>query len=228
MKKAVLTSLLILFSSAPVEAFVFEPKVTNWADSTENSPGLGFFPLHQHPPGVESIDGGYFAWGTGFEFTLEQDMFVNSIKSPIAVSRGIVNRQPVPGTWTMNLTLYSGSKNQSHGQTLPNGQVVPNVNLPPLSENFIAHGHDLLPIGFPQGRVYTFQGVDHLHLELPAGTYWATYFDGAVVTYVQPRVQLKGHFSGKPVTTPEPASLFLVGGGLIGLLGRRRKSVWNA
>jgi hypothetical protein len=76
-----------------------------------------------------------------------------------------------------------------------------------------------MPIGSPVGRVYTYQGVSGLNLTLPAGKYWATYFDGSVVSYVQPKIRLEG-----TVSTPEPATMFLMGGGLAGIIWRRRKT----
>jgi hypothetical protein len=221
MKNVLMVILFLCLYVSPVQALVLTPEVTHWSDSTENSPGLGFFPLHNPQPSLESISGGWYAWGTAFEFTIENDIIIESIESPIAVSRGIINHQPVFGTWNMNLTLYKGSTNISRGQVLPAGQMIP-IGNQVFSENFVAHGHDLLPIGSPAGRKYTFQGVEDLDLTLTPGTYWATYFDGSVVTYVQPEVRLKGKEVKHPVV-PEPATLMLLGGGLLGAFYRRKK-----
>lgn len=216
-KSIVLTICLVVASLTQAHAYVFEPEVTNWSDSTENAPGLGFFPLHPGSSSPENIKDGWYAWGTALEFNLDQAMTIHSVESPIAVSRGMIGNQPIFGTWTMNLTIYSGSTNIFRGDILPNGQVIPIANSV-FSQNFVAHGHDLIPIGSPQGREYRFQGVKDMDLNLAPGKYWATWFDGSVVTYVKPQVRLDGE-----VTTPEPATLLLMGGGLAGMFLRRRK-----
>src|SRR6266480_4676621 len=143
MKKVLVLFLFIGFTVPWAKADIIKPTVVNYSEATEDDvlfPSFG-------PLNIENISGGTLADGAAFEFTLSQNETINSVLSPIAVARGLHGGTPVPGTWPMNLTLYSGSTNQFRGSTLPEGQVIPNVEDPVFSEQFTAVGHDLVPYG---------------------------------------------------------------------------------
>lgn len=197
----------LVFSQANA-ADVIKPKITDvFVASEDDSRFPSSIPLSLFPPTPVSISEGHSANGIAFRFKLVHDTVINSILAPVAVSNGFKDGKSIPGTWGLNLSLYSGTRNVTYGQSLP-VQVIPNVNHRLLNQNFTAKGHDLLPIGHPPSAyTYTYQGVDNLNLEVPAGDYWAAYYGGDGVAYVRPSIEI--------VSTPEPAVwvffVFMVG-----------------
>src|ERR1044072_6090130 len=124
-KKVFVLFLFMSFIASQAKADIIHPKVTNVAQASENIADFGFFPLGNNLT-VEVVAWEYLTEGIAYQFNLAHDTVINSILSPIAVPRFIANDGTfIPGTQNLTLVLYSGSTNESRGQILPNGMVIP-------------------------------------------------------------------------------------------------------
>ena len=181
MKKLFVLFLFMGFIISQADADTINPKITHVFVASEDDPEFPTnIPLSVHPPTPEAVSGGHSADGIAFRFNLAQDMVIKSIMAPVAVGRGIENNTPVPGTWKLNFSLFSGSTNQFRGEPLPDGQLIPLVGHRLLNQDFMAVGHDLVPASQwpPIVRTYTYQGVGNLDINVPAGDYWVGVYRG--------------------------------------------------
>jgi hypothetical protein len=187
MRKVLAVLLFMGLSMSPAKADTQNPKVINSSIAEEDLPSIPFY-----EPAV--LSSGDSSANLAYEFSLTNETDVHSILLPVAVINGLQNHTPVPGTWSLNMSLYSGSSHMVEGDVLPNGEVIPNINNRLFNEQFNVVSLQVQPNDVP--TFFSFQGVDDVNLDLPPGDYWVGVLQGEGVAFVKPDLEL--------VSTPEP------------------------
>lgn len=198
MKKVVLL-LIMGVSILPIKAnaFIFEPVIDNCSETIEN----GRFGLSGASCGTTFKQGNEVA----YQFRIDEEITVKSIEGWMSYID--FNKTNEAGA---DLVLYNGTNFSDYFGMTQGGDKI-------FAQTF------RFPVELNSSSPADWHGVNNINLTLPTGTYWLAYEKGIQGTSLmagnEARVRMEA------VHTPEPSTILLLGGGLLGLLRNRRRSL---
>lgn len=188
--------ILILGTYPKAEAFLIAPEIMRCASSTD---GGYWFGQEGQGCGTAFFQGDEVA----YQFYLETPVYVSSIEAWIAYN-------------DVDLNTKAGAKVAIYDATAGTERTGP---IPMLSAKVFekAFTFDVDPHASQPAE---WRGPKDFSIDLQPGVYWMSFEDGTRGTFVSG----KEGFRMEAVHNPEPATMFLMGGGLLAMLRRKKIS----
>lgn len=196
--KRIALALIMLFIAAKADAFVFQPTLDHCA-STDGGRWLGYGE-NGNACGTSFFQGSNVA----YQFNIDTPIYVSSIEAWIAYNDFDLNT-----TAGANVAIYNGTGGNEHTGIIPTGDKI-------FSKRFS------FPVDPHNSSPADWRGVTDFSFDLKPGTYWVAFEEGTRGTFVSGKEGLKM----AAIHNPEPATMFLMGGGLLAMLRKRRQ--WQA
>lgn len=205
MKKLLIT---MLFLCLPVQAWALIPEI----GTCVYSDGDQWYENYGNGCGTSFMQGSNIA----YEFNLYDTFNIGSIESLMVWNDRIIGRTDTLGG---NIVIYEGSIDSEHYGRTPTSNRIFEQRFSFTETLDFAEWERHIDTQFPM----EWRGVSGLNLKLEPGNYWAAVEDGTQYMFVSgaPMFGLADNLGA--IHTPEPLTLLMVGGGLIGMAWKRRR-----